>query len=176
MALLWGRLVLAVPAEAVHCNGGGGVADVVASVESLDCQSDARDGLTTMTAVDFLQVHVDLSGANLPHMLQSPQSLRLIGGSMVLACFLLVLNFAGTDTLVSVSIFLDLFMTTILTPLAPTLTSSYQLIALLTSSKNIVTCLIAPFAGRFIDGNEAKLGLTLAGCCRMLLLGGSNSG
>ena len=87
----------------------------------------------------------------------SSQKLSLVGGGIVLACFLLVLHLASIDTLVSAAIFLDLFMTTILTPLAPTLTSSYQLIALLTCSKNIVTCLIAPFTGQFIDGNEAML-------------------
>ena len=96
--------------------------------------------------------HTSLEGWGEP-----PEKLSLAIGGIVLACFLLVVSFASTDTLVSIAIFLDLFMTTILTPLAPTLTSSYQLIALLTSSKNIVTCLIAPFTGHFIDGHEARL-------------------
>ncbi|CAE7424683.1 metB [Symbiodinium pilosum] len=67
-----------------------------------------------------------------------------------------MLYVGSPETLVIAAIFLDVLMTTILTPLAPTLTPSYQKIAVLTSSKNVVTCLIAPFVGSYIDGNEAK--------------------
>mmetsp|Transcript_27103 Transcript_27103/g.55883 ORF Transcript_27103/g.55883 Transcript_27103/m.55883 type:complete len:512 (-) Transcript_27103:297-1832(-) len=181
----WGLLLLAWPTE-VQCEAieadvaepraDGNVlvraeADAEESVGS-GCQS--QDMCESMTAVGFLQTHVDLSADSLRNLslgpwIHSAQKLSL-GGSVVLACFLLVLSFASTDTLLSSAIFLDLFMTTILTPLAPTLTPSYQHIALLTSSKNIVTCLIAPFTGRFIDGNEAKsmqLGMLCAVLCSL---------
>ena len=152
--LLWGLLLLASSTDAAQCNANN--ASVVID-PGLDHESNGVGD--AMAGVELLQTNMYMSGT-IGHMsltwMPSPQILRLVGGSITLAGFWLMLNVGNTDTLVSSAIFLDLFMTTILTPLAPTLTPSYQLIALLTSSKNVVTCLIAPFTGRFIDGNESR--------------------
>ena len=167
---LWAFLAISGTASKV---GGAGY-DV-----SADCHSCYSSDAGNVTAVELLQTHVDLSSNGAQHApfapvkewTTSPKVLRVSGG-ILLVCLLFVLGFGSTDILVGVAVFLDLFMTTVLTPLAPTLTADYQLIALLTSSKNIVTCLIAPFTGRFIDGNEAKsmqLGMLCAMFCTLSL-------
>ncbi|CAJ1358759.1 unnamed protein product [Effrenium voratum] len=167
---LWAFLTISGTASKV---GGAGY-DV-----SADCHSCYSSDAGNVTAVELLQTHVDLSSNGAQHApfapvkewTTSPKVLRVSGG-ILLVCLLFVLGFGSTDILVGVAVFLDLFMTTVLTPLAPTLTADYQLIALLTSSKNIVTCLIAPFTGRFIDGNEAKsmqLGMLCAMFCTLSL-------
>lgn len=114
----------------------------------------------------LLQVQTDVSETT-QHISISSQMLHIAAGCIALVCLLLILFFGSADALVSLSIFMDLFMTTILTPLAPTFTADYQLIALLTSSKNLVTCLIAPLAGHFVDNNEAK-SMRLGMLCAML--------
>ena len=103
---------------------------------------------------------------------QSPEmqkAFRLVGGILLL-CFLLALKFASTDVLVGMAAFLDHFMTSALYPMAPTVTPNYQLIAVLQNSKNLVTCLLVPFAGKFIDGREKKsmqLGMLCALLCSL---------
>ncbi|CAE7324032.1 cysA [Symbiodinium natans] len=167
-SVLFGVVFQHALASTVHCNASDASLAVAESMECTDSWRRSADG-DNVLAVELLQTHISFSSkvSEVSVQLPSPQILRLAGGSVSLVCFLLLLNLGQVDTLVSAAIFLDLFMTTILTPVAPTLTPSYQLIALLTSSKNVVTCLIAPFAGRFIDGNEAK-SMQLGMLCAML--------
>ena len=165
--MLWQLLFLVTSTEAAHCNAS----DAIVLIAS-DGHQHEGNGDGSMLGVEFLQTEIKLSSDSRQNPVAwmpppSPQILRLVGGSVVLAGFWLMLLVSSTDMLVSAAIFLDLFMTTVLTPLAPTLTPSYQLIALLTSSKNVVTCLIAPFTGSFIDGNEAK-SMQLGMLCGML--------
>ena len=101
-----------------------------------------------------------------PHI---PAALHVVGGILLLS-FLAVLQFASTDILVGMAAFLDQFMTTGLLPFAPTVTPNYQLIGVLQSSKNLVACLLVPFTGKLIDGNEAKsvqFGMVCATLCSL---------
>ncbi|CAE7299880.1 SLC18A3 [Symbiodinium natans] len=137
------------------------------------------------TATQLLQAHVSrlkgrgpsgTSGSQFSMssspMMQSPeiQEVFYVVAGILLLCFLLVLKFASVDLLVGIATFLDHFMTTGLLPFAPTVTSNYQLIAVLQSSKNVVACLLVPFVGRFIDRREAKsvqLGMLCAMLCSL---------
>ena len=135
--------------------------------------SEARDG--RRAGLELLQTHVSRLKGRGPHVVRTTQSPQVekvlhVGGGILLLCFLLVLKFASTDILVGMAIFLDHFMTFGLLPFAPTVTPNYQHIAVLQSSKNVVACLLVPFVGKFIDGNEAKsvqLGLLCAMFCSL---------
>ena len=176
-------LFLATAAECVHC-GATDTLTVTAPEGSKPCQHSCND-------VEFLPAESNLLG-QAQHITLTwfpwSQTLRLVSGSISLAGLWLMLYVGSPETLVIAAIFLDVLMTTILTPLAPTLTPSYQKIAVLTSSKNVVTCLIAPFVGSYIDGNEAKsmqhgmlcamicsLGLAVATWQRQLFRGSANT-
>jgi len=124
-------------------------------------------------AVELVQTKLLVSKtSDVATTVESTRSFKLIGGGIVLGIFILLCVVGSPTVIISTAIFLDLFLTTVNTPLAPTLTSSYGWIALLTASKNVVTCMIAPLAGGLIDSNESvamQVGMFLEMLCTFCL-------
>mmetsp|Transcript_30679 Transcript_30679/g.57417 ORF Transcript_30679/g.57417 Transcript_30679/m.57417 type:complete len:525 (-) Transcript_30679:29-1603(-) len=120
-------------------------------------------------ALELLQTHTEMHQSNLQSEWRSlltaewtsrvGELTKLLNGRSVLATSLLlyvmlVLPFAPTNLIVAATIFCDLSMTAIFAPLSTTVTTSFAATGVLFSAKNVMTCLLVPFAGRFIDGNE----------------------